>query len=208
MVISEATERSAETNLPDSSACSRSCSMVRRPSVAAASATACSRGRDAHVEVRVDVDAHAVLGDERVVLGARHAHLQHVHVDGRDVVNDRQHEGAAIDHHALAHETRTDERHLLGGSPIQPVDQIDDDRNRDDRHDQPQDDGPDQLCSHVLTPLARGPPPGPAHSLPSSPSLTSNRLKFPRLLRSAPPRLAGAPLMTHHRSRGSSLYCL
>ena len=37
MFISEATERSAETNLPDSSACNRSGSMVRRPSVAAAS---------------------------------------------------------------------------------------------------------------------------------------------------------------------------
>ena len=113
------------------------------------------RRRDAHVEVGVDVDAHAVLGDERVVLGARHAHLQHVHVDRRDVVDDRQHEGAAVDHHPFAHEAGADERHLLGGAPVQPVDQIDDDRNRDDRHDQPQDDGPDQLCSHLLTPLAR-----------------------------------------------------
>ena len=72
------------------------------------------RRRHAHVEVGVDVDAHAVLGDERVVLGARHAHLQHVHVDRRDVVDDRQHEGAAVDHHPLAHETGADERHLLG----------------------------------------------------------------------------------------------
>ena len=38
--ISDAIERSAETNLPESSACRRSCSMVRRPSVAAAIDTA------------------------------------------------------------------------------------------------------------------------------------------------------------------------
>ena len=43
-VISEATERSDEMNLPDRSACSRSCSMVRRPSVAAATDTACLVG--------------------------------------------------------------------------------------------------------------------------------------------------------------------
>ena len=140
------------------------------------------RRRDAHVEVGVDVDAHAVLGDERIVLGAGHAHLQHVHVDRRDVVDDRQHEGAAVDHHPLAHETGADERHLLGGSPVEPVDKVDDDRDRDDRHDQPQDDGPDQLCSHVLTPLVRGPPPGPVQPFPSSPSLTSNGLELPRLL--------------------------
>jgi hypothetical protein len=98
--------------------------MVRRPSVAAASATA-SR------------DAHAVLGDDGVVAGARHAHLQHVHVDGRDVVDDRQHERSAVYHHALAKQTGSDERHLLGGSPVQPVDKVNDDRDRDDRHDQP-----------------------------------------------------------------------
>ena len=40
IVISEATERSAEMNLPDSSACSFSGSSVRRPSVAAAIETA------------------------------------------------------------------------------------------------------------------------------------------------------------------------
>ena len=125
-----------------------------------------ARRRDADVEVGVDVDPHAVLGDERVVLGAGHAHLQHVHVDGRDVVDDRQHEGAAVDDHPLAHEAGADERHLLGGSPVEPVDEVDDDRDGDDRHDQPQDDGPDQLCSHLRILHSRGPLPGPRTSLP------------------------------------------
>ncbi len=68
MVISEATERSAETNLPDSSACSRSGSSVRRPSVAAAIETASRVGCDADIEVGLDVDAHAVAGDDGVLL--------------------------------------------------------------------------------------------------------------------------------------------
>ncbi len=44
IVISEAAERSAEMNLPESSASSRSCSMVRRPSVEAAVETAFADG--------------------------------------------------------------------------------------------------------------------------------------------------------------------
>ena len=139
------------------------------------------RRRDANVEVRVDVDAHAVLGDERVVLGAGHAHLQHVHVDRRDVVDDRQHEGAAVDDDALAHQARADERDLLGRSPIEPVDEVDDDRDGDDRHDQPQDDGADQLSSHVRTLHSRCPLPRTANS--SSTPLPPNHLEFPRLFR-------------------------
>ena len=122
-----------------------------------------ARRRDANVEVGLDVDAHAVLGDERIVLGAGDAHLQHIHVDRGDVVDDRQHEGAAIDDDALAHQARADERDLLGRSPIEPVDEIDDDGDGDDRHDQPQDDGTDQLSSHVRILHLRDPLPGPAH---------------------------------------------
>ena len=70
IVISEATERIAETNLPESSACSCSGSMVRRPSVAAAIETASRRRLHADVEVRLDIDAHAVAGDDGVLPGA------------------------------------------------------------------------------------------------------------------------------------------
>ena len=97
-----------------------------------------------HVEFGLDVDAHAVLGDQRVRLLAHDLHLQHVHVHGRVVVDERQHEGAAVDHHPLAEQTRAHEGHLLRGPVIEPVHQVDDDRDDDDRDDQPQDQLPNE----------------------------------------------------------------
>jgi hypothetical protein len=104
-------------NLPDSSACSFS---------------------------GVDVDAHAVARDERVLLRARDRHRQHVHVDGRVVVNERQHEGAAVDHHAFAEEAGTYERNFLRRAMVEPVDEIDSDRDDDHRDDEPEDKSSDQ----------------------------------------------------------------
>ena len=43
-----------------------------------------ARRLHADVEVGLDVDAHAVAGDERVLLGPHDPHRQHVHVDRRD----------------------------------------------------------------------------------------------------------------------------
>ncbi len=71
IVISEATERIAETNLPESSACSCSGSSVRRPSVAAAIDDRLARRPNADVEIGLDVDAHAVAGDDGVLLRPR-----------------------------------------------------------------------------------------------------------------------------------------
>ena len=99
-----------------------------------------------HVELGFDVDAHAIPGDQRVPFLAHHLHLQHVHVDGRVVVDERQHEGAAVDHDPLAEQAGADERHLLRGAVIEPVHEIDDDRDDDDRDDQPQDQRPDQCA--------------------------------------------------------------
>ena len=84
MVISDATERSAETNLPESSACRRSGSMVRRPERRGRDRDRFPVGLHAHIEFRLDVDAHAVAGDQRVLFLAHDLHLQDVHVDGRD----------------------------------------------------------------------------------------------------------------------------
>src|SRR5205807_6632442 len=67
----------------------------------------------ANVEVGLDVDAYAVAGDDGVLLGTHYPHRQHVHVDGRVVVNEEQHESAAIDHDALAEEAGTYERDFL-----------------------------------------------------------------------------------------------
>ncbi|BAR60613.1 hypothetical protein ACVIWV_004381 [Bradyrhizobium diazoefficiens] len=66
-------------------------------------------GLDPDVEVGFDVHAHAVAGDHGVLAGADDAHRQHVHVDRRVVVDERQHESAAVDHHALAEEAGPDE---------------------------------------------------------------------------------------------------
>ncbi len=66
---------------------------------------------DADVELRVDVDAHPVAGDQRAVVRARHGQLQRVQVHRGDVVDDRPDEGAAVDHHLLAQKAGADERH-------------------------------------------------------------------------------------------------
>ena len=59
-------------------------------------------GFDAEIEFGADVDAHAVAGDHGILPGAHDPHRQHVHVDRRVIVNEGQHEGAAVDHDPLA----------------------------------------------------------------------------------------------------------
>ena len=105
-------------------------------------------GRDPHVELRHHVHAHPVLGDERVLLVAHHLELDHVHVDRGRLVDDRQHEGAAVDDHLLPAETRSHERDLLGGAPVEPVHEVHHHRDHDDRDDEPQDDGAYHRAGH------------------------------------------------------------
>ncbi len=50
---------------------------------------------------------------------------------GIDVVDDRQHQGAAVHHHALAAEAGAHEGDLLRRAAIEPVDQPDADRDQD-----------------------------------------------------------------------------
>ncbi len=57
---------------------------------------------DADVELGIDVDAHPVPRNQRILVRARDGHAQHIHVHRRDIMDDRQHEGAAIDHHFFA----------------------------------------------------------------------------------------------------------
>ena len=115
-----------------------------------------ARRLHADVEVGLDVDAHAVPGDDRVLLGAGDAHRQHVHVDRREVVDEGQHEGAAIDHHPLAEEAGADEGDFLRRAMIEPVDDVDADHDRDDRDDQPEDQLTNQNPRHLPTSLASG----------------------------------------------------
>ena len=106
------------------------------------------RGRDTHVELGHHVDPHPVLGDERVLLVAHHLELDHVHVDRGRLVDDRQHEGAAVDDHLLPPETRSHERDLLGGAAVEPVHEVHHHRDHDDRDDEPQDDGAYHRAGH------------------------------------------------------------
>ena len=106
----------------------------------------------AHIEVGLDIDAHAVAGDEGVLLGAHDWHRQDVHVDRREIVDERQDEGAAVDHHAFAEEAGAHERHFLRGAVIEPVHEIDDDRDDDDRDDQPKDQLANQDSGHFRPP--------------------------------------------------------
>ena len=127
----------------------------------------------ADVKVGLDVDTHAVAGDHRVMLGPNDAHRQHVHVDGRVVVNERQHEGAAVDHDAFAEQTGSHKGHFLRRTVVQPVHDVDDDGDHDDRNDQPEDQFANQSPRHLFLPLV------PALS-------RADRLEFTNLFRQCP----------------------
>ena len=70
--------------------------------MAAAIETASRVGWHPNVKVGLDIDAHAVARDDGLAFLAHNLHRQHVHVHGRKVVNERQDESAAVDHHMLA----------------------------------------------------------------------------------------------------------
>ena len=80
-------------------------------------------GLDAHVELGDDVDPHAVARDQRLVAAARDLEPERVHVDRDDVVDDRQHEGAAVHHHLLPAHAGAHEGALLAGAEIEPMEQ-------------------------------------------------------------------------------------
>ena len=92
-----------------------------------------------NIEFRVDVNAHSITGDQRFVLFAGHRKLQGVHVYRSDVVNDRPHECAAVDDNFFAKETRAHECDFLGRAAVQPVHHPVDNKDDDDRRDEPQD---------------------------------------------------------------------
>jgi len=84
-----------------------------------AEGSGCDRDRlarrlHANVEIGLDIDAHAIAADDGVLFGPNDRHRQHVHVDRREVVNKRQHKGAAVDHHPFAEEAGAYKRHFLG----------------------------------------------------------------------------------------------
>ena len=108
-----------------------------------------ARRPDADIEIGLDVDAHAVARDQRVAFLAHDSHRQHVHVDGREIVNERQHESAAVDDDALAEEPGPHERHFLRRTMIEPVHDVDEHDDDDDRDDQPEDQRTNQEPRHL-----------------------------------------------------------
>src|SRR3546814_16699792 len=72
-------------------------------------------------------------------------------------MDDRQHERAAVDHHGLAAVAGAHEGDFLRRAVVEPVQQVDDDRDADDRDDEPENDGADQSVTHVLPPTQRPP---------------------------------------------------
>ncbi len=109
----------------------------------------------ANVEFRIDVDAHPVPRDQRLVPLPGHGKRQRVHVDGGDVVDDRPDEGAAVDHDFFAEETGSDERDFFCGPAIKPVHHPVDDENDDDGCDQPEDQLSYQFAGHGNLPVSR-----------------------------------------------------
>ena len=101
-------------------------------------------GLDADVELGLDIDAHAILRDQRFAGGARHLEGQGVHVHGRDLVDHRPDEGAAVDDDLFAEEPRPDECDLLGRAAIEPLQNPEDDGDDHHRDDEPE----DQLADH------------------------------------------------------------
>ncbi len=148
IVISAATVRSASTNLPFDQ-------LLQRVGLHRALAERLGGrgdgvdGRlDADVELGDDVDPHPVLGDERALAAARDLEPQRVHVDRDHLVDDRQHERAAVHHHLLSAEAGAHERPLLGRAQIQPVQEPDDDRDDDRDADEPQDERSELGAGH------------------------------------------------------------
>ena len=156
MVISAATERMAETELAGEKGM-QLLGLQRAPAECrGGDGDGFPRRLHADVKIGFDVDPHAVAGNDRVMLGAHDPHRQHVHVDRSVVVNERQHEGAAVDHDPLAEQTGSHKGHFLGRTVIEPVHDVDDDGDHDDRCDQPEDQFANQGSPTSLPPFAPG----------------------------------------------------
>ena len=110
-----------------------------------------ARRSDAQEELGIGVHPHPVAGDERVLALGRHAQPREVERDGRDLVDDRQHERAAGDDDLLAAHAGAHEGALGGRALVEPVEQPNDDRHRNE--------GDDEECdelAHVAAPSGAG----------------------------------------------------
>lgn len=89
----------------------------------------------ANVELGRYVDAHAIAGDERLLIRTAHFEAQRVHVDPRDLVDDREDHLATVDDDFLTAESRPHERTFLRCLAIERGEHDADDQHRDDETD-------------------------------------------------------------------------
>ena len=89
-------------------------------------------GFDAHVEFGADVDAHAVLGDQRIRAAARDFEPQRLQVDRGRRVENRQHERAAVEDDFLAAEAGADIGFVTGRTAVEFCKQETDNKNDND----------------------------------------------------------------------------
>ena len=90
-------------------------------------------GANSQKEVSYDLHSHAVLGDECRGAGAPHLQTQGRHADPGDVVDDREDQRAAAQDDLLAAKSGAHEGDFFRGALVEPVEQIDDDRDEDSR---------------------------------------------------------------------------
>ena len=92
---------------------------------------------DPDEKFNLNVNAHAVSRNNRVLPHSGHRNADHVEIDLDDFVNNRQNEGAAVDDNLFTAEARPDKRHFPVGPVIQPVEQIRRDHDNEDGDNQP-----------------------------------------------------------------------
>jgi hypothetical protein len=93
-------------------------------------------GFDADVELGADIDAHAILGDQRIRAAARDFQPQRFQVDRSRRMENRKYQGAAVEHDLLAAEAGADIGFVTCRAPIelrqhQPDNEDDDDADGD-----------------------------------------------------------------------------
>ena len=121
---------------------------VRCPRVLGGGRHQLPAGADAHEKLADHIDANAVLGDQRHLMLTPHLDPHHIHVDPGDLVQHRDHEGAAVDHHLLAEKPGAHESDFLGRTAVQPLQDIDGDDDDDSDDDEPHEQVPKGLRGH------------------------------------------------------------
>jgi hypothetical protein len=122
--------------LPSITSRSLSALKVRSPSVWAALAMASSVALTATPKLDADIDAQAVLGDQRCPRPSAHLQPQGAHVHLGDLVEVGQRDGAAGHDDLLPAEAGADQADLARGLSVEPRENHDhDDRDDDDKNE-------------------------------------------------------------------------